>query len=126
MNSGMKIHWNDKDPIYRQLHDKLVELILEGSLPEGTALPSIREISSEHRINHITVGKAIQMLVDEGLVEKRRGVGMYVAQGAPAALSDTEKQKFLHQEWPLICKKIWRLGLSPEALLKGIKEGKKS
>ena len=121
----MKINWNEKDPLYRQLHDKLVELILEGVLLEGAPLPSIREISSQHRINHITVAKAVQMLVDEGLVEKRRGVGMYVAQGAPSALSDTEKQKFLRQEWPVICKKIQRLGLSPEVLLKGIKEGKK-
>lgn len=122
----MKIHWNDKDPLYRQLHDKLVELILEGVLQEGAPLPSIREISSEHRINHITVAKAIQMLVDEGFVEKRRGVGMYVAQGAPSTLSDSEKLKFLKQEWPAICKKIQRLGLSPETLLKGIKEGKKT
>lgn len=122
----MKINWNDKDPIYRQLHDRLVELILDGVLPEGAPLPSIREISSEHRINHITVAKAVQMLVDEGLVEKRVGVGMFVAQGAPMALSDTEKHKFLKHEWPAICKKIHRLGLSPETLLKGIKEGRKS
>jgi len=121
----MKINWNDKDPIYRQLHDKLVELILEGALPESAPLPSIREISSEHRINHITVAKAVQMLVDEGLVEKRVGLGMFVAEGAPTALSDTEKHKFLKQEWPAICKKIQRLGLSPETLLKSIKEGKK-
>jgi GntR family transcriptional regulator len=122
----MKITWNDKDPLYRQLHDKLVELIIDGALPEGAPLPSIREISAQHRINHITVAKAIQLLVDESFVEKRRGVGMYVAQGAPAALTDAEKQKFLRHEWPHICKKIQRLGLSPEALLKGIKEGKKS
>lgn len=122
----MKINWNDKDPIYRQLHDRLVELILEGVLPEGSPLPSIREISSQHRINHITVAKAVQMLVDEGLVEKRVGLGMFVAQGAPTALSDTERQKFLRQEWPAICRKIQRLGLSPELLLKGIKEGRKS
>lgn len=121
----MKITWNDKDPLYRQLHDKLVELILEGALPEDAPLPSIREISSEHRINHITVAKAIQMLVDEGLVEKRRGVGMFVAQGAPTALTGAEKQRFLRQEWPQICKKIQRLGLSPEVLLKAVKEGKK-
>ncbi len=121
----MKITWNDKDPLYRQLHDKLVELIVEGVLPEGAPLPSIREISSEHRINHITVAKAIQMLVDEGFVEKRRGVGMYVAQGATSALTGAEKQRFLRKEWPLICKKIQRLGLSPEELLKAVKEGKK-
>jgi GntR family transcriptional regulator len=121
----MKITWNDKDPIYRQLHDRLVELIVDGALPEGSPLPSIREISAEHRINHITVAKAVQLLVDEGFVEKRVGLGMFVAQGGPAALTDAEKQKFLRQEWPHIVKKIQRLGLSPETLLKGIKEGKK-
>ncbi len=121
----MKITWNDKAPLYRQLHDKLVELILEGALPEGAPLPSIREISSEHRINHITVAKAIQLLVDEGFVEKRRGVGMFVAQGATASLTGAEKQRFLRQEWPAICKKIQRLGLSPEMLLNALIEGKK-
>ena len=117
----MHIHWNDKDPIFRQLHDRLVELILEGVLNDGDALPSIREISSQHRINHITVAKAVQLLVDEGLVEKRRGMGMYVVTGAAAQLAGDEQKKFIKEEWPLICKKIERLGLSADTLLQALK-----
>ena len=116
----MQINWNDKDPIYRQHHDRLVELILEGAYREGDALPSIRDISGQHRINHLTVAKALQMLVDERLVEKRRGVGMYVAQGASSKLSKLEVAKFLDTEWPLTCQKIKRLGLSADTLLKGL------
>jgi GntR family transcriptional regulator len=113
----MHIHWNDKEPIYRQLHDRLRELILEGVFAEGDALPSIREISSEHRINHITVAKALQMLVDEGLVEKRRGLGMFVMIGALETLLKKEKEQFIAQEWPTICQRIERLGLSLDDLL---------
>ena len=113
----MHIHWNDKEPIYRQLHDRLRELILEGVFAEGAALPSIREISSEHRINHITVAKALQMLVDEGLVEKRRGLGMFVMTGALETLLKKEKEQFIEQEWPTICQRIERLGLSLDDLL---------
>lgn len=114
----MQITWNDKDPIYRQLHGKLVELILEGVLKEGDALPSIRDISSEHRINHITVSKAIQLLTDEDLVEKRRGLGMYVKEGAQKNLLKMEKDSFLQEEWPVIRNRIDRLGLSVDELLK--------
>ncbi len=121
----MQINWNDKDPIYRQLHDRLVELILEGVLKDGDALPSIREISSQHRINHITVAKAVQLLVDDGLVEKRRGMGMYVIAGAVKQLAGDEKQKFVKEEWPAICKKIERLGLSAESLLQALKKTEK-
>lgn len=113
----MQITWNDKDPIYRQLHDKLVELILDGVFREGDALPSIREISSEHRINHITVAKALQMLVDDGVVEKRRGVGMFVVAGAVANLVALERDRFLREEWPRTCRKIRRLGLSGDELM---------
>jgi GntR family transcriptional regulator len=113
----MHITWNDKDPIYRQLHDRLKELILEGVFPEGDALPSIREISGEHRINHITVAKSLQMLVDEELVEKRRGLGMFVKTGAQQKLLLLEKKKFLNEEWPAICSRIDRLGLSASELL---------
>lgn len=117
----MKIVWNDRDPIYRQLHDRMVELILESVFPEGEALPSIREISSEHRINHITVAKALQMLVDEGLVEKRRGLGMFVKEGAAEKLAGMEKEKFMQEEWPDICKKILRLGLPVDELFETLK-----
>ena len=113
----MNIVWNDKEPIYRQLHDRLVELILDGVFAEGDALSSIREISSEHRINHITVAKALQMLVDAGLVEKRRGLGMFVKEGAQEKLLLLEKEKFLTEDWPAICGRIDRLGLSASDLL---------
>ena len=118
----MQIVWNDNEPIYRQLHNRLVELILEGVVAEGESLPSIREISSEHRINHITVAKALQMLVDEGLVDKRRGLGMFVREGALEKLMALEKEKFIKSEWPEICKKIQRLGLSGEELLKAVRQ----
>ena len=119
----MKISWNDKDPIYRQLHDRLVELIVEGVFMPGEALPSIREISSEHRINHITVAKAIQMLVDENLVEKRRGLGMFVREGVVTTLVANEKDRFLKEEWPAVCRKIDRLGLDAQTLLKAAAKG---
>ena len=122
----MNINWNDKEPIYRQLHDRLVELILEDVISEGDALPSIREISSEHRINHITVAKGLQMLVDEGLVEKRRGLGMYVKTGAKEKLVVLERQQFLECELPDIGKKIKRLGLSVDDLVKVLKSTMKN
>lgn len=121
----MDINWNDKDPIYRQLHDRLVELILEGVFAPGDALPSIREISGQHRINHITVAKAIQMLVEEGLVEKHRGLGMYVKEGVVKKLAQVERERFLKDEWPQISQKIDRLGLDPETLLKATGKGVK-
>ena len=107
----MQITWNDKEPIYLQLRERLVELILDGVLQEGEALPSVRQISSEQRINPITVSKAFQIMVDDGLVEKRRGRGMYVITGARAKLSSNEKGKFLEDEWPTILERIARLGL---------------
>jgi GntR family transcriptional regulator len=117
--SEMNISWNDKDPIYRQLKDRILEMILEGVFSEGESLPSVRQLASEHRINPITVSKAMQMLVDEELVEKRRGLGMYVREGAKANLVATERSKFLTEEWPAILSKIERLGLSAEDLLAG-------
>ena len=113
----MQISWNDKDPIYRQLHDRIVESILEGVFLDGDALPSVRRLASEHRINPITVSKALQILVDDELVEKRRGLGMFVMQGATHWLAEVERSKFLEQEWPRICEKITRLGLSDKELL---------
>ncbi len=113
----MNITWNDKDPIYRQLRDRIVEMILEGIFNDGDSLPSVRQMASEHRINPITVSKAVQMLVDDELVEKRRGLGMFVAEGARAKLTEMERHQFLEQEWPAICEKIDRLSLSTEELL---------
>lgn len=100
-----------------QLRDRLVELIMDGLLSEGDALPSVRQISSEQRINPITVSKAIQLLVDEGLVEKKRGLGMYVVTGAKEKLSKQERVKFLEQEWPQILQRIERLGLEINKLI---------
>lgn len=113
----MEINWNNKEPIYLQLRDRLVELIMDGVLLEGDALPSVRQISSEQRINPITVSKAFQILVDEELVEKKRGLGMYVLSGAKEKLSTEEKRKFLEQEWPQIAERIERLGLEVDELL---------
>lgn len=117
----MEINWNNKEPIYLQLRERLVELIMDGVLSEGDALPSVRQISSEQRINPITVSKAIQMLVDEDLVEKKRGLGMYVITGAKEKLSRQERVKFLEQEWPQIVERIERLGLEVDELIGGNK-----
>ncbi|MBT5720256.1 MAG: GntR family transcriptional regulator [Gammaproteobacteria bacterium] len=119
----MEINWNNKEPIYLQLRDRLVELIMDGVLLEGDALPSVRQISSEQRINPITVSKAFQILVDEELVEKKRGLGMYVLSGAKEKLSTEEKRKFLEQEWPQIAERIERLGLEVDELLGSEKNG---
>lgn len=119
----MEINWNNKEPIYLQLRDRLVELIMDGVLLEGDALPSVRQISSEQRINPITVLKAFQILVDEELVEKKRGLGMYVLSGAKEKLSTEEKRKFLEQEWPQIAERIERLGLQVDELLGSEKNG---
>lgn len=115
----MQISWNDKDPIYRQLHDRLIEMILEGVFRDGDVLPSVRQVAADLRINPITVSKAYQMLVDESLVEKRRGLGMYVGEGATEDLLRIERERFLSEEWPLIVERISRLGLSADELLKG-------
>lgn len=113
----MKISWNDKDPIYRQLKDRILEMILEGVFAEGENLPSVRQLASEHRINPLTVSKAMQMLVDEEVVEKRRGLGMFVREGAKTTLIASERQRFLNEEWPIILSKIERLGLTSQELL---------
>ena len=113
----MQIAWNDRDPIYRQLRDRLVEMILEDVFAEGEALPSVRQVSSELRINPITVSKAYQMLVDDELVEKRRGLGMFVCEGARAKLIESERSKFLAEEWPAVLSRIEQLGLDIAALV---------
>ena len=112
----MDISWNNKEPIYLQLRDRLVELIIDGVLNEGDALPSVRQISSEQRINPVTVSKAIQLLVDDELVEKRRGLGMFVVNGAKEKLTQDEKHKFLQEEWPQIAARIERLGIKIDEL----------
>ena len=113
----MDSHWNDNQPIYRQLRDKVVAMILEGTLADGDALPSVRSVAAEFTLNPLTVLKGYQQLVDEGLVEKRRGRGMFVTPGARAQLLTGERQRFLEQEWPRVKATIERLGLDAEELL---------
>jgi len=113
----MDREWNDSQPIYRQLRDRVVALILDGVLGEGDPLPSVRNVAAEYRVNPITVLKAYQELTDEELVEKKRGLGMFVKPGARALLLQGERQKFLVEEWPRISATIRRLGLTPEELL---------
>ena len=110
-------NWDESQPIYRQLRDRVVAMVLEGTLKEGEALPSVRQVATEYRLNPITVLKAYQQLVDEGLVEKRRGLGMFVSAGASSALHKDERQRFLTTEWPKVQAVIQRLGLSAEDLL---------
>ena len=113
----MDSHWNDNQPIYRQLRDKVVAMILEGTLADGDALPSVRSVAAEFTLNPLTVLKGYQQLVDEGLVEKRRGRGMFVTPGARALLLTGERQRFLQQEWPRVKAAIERLGLDATELL---------
>jgi GntR family transcriptional regulator len=112
--------WNDSQPIYRQLRDRVVAMILDGVLKEGDSLPSVRTVAAEYRVNPLTVLKSYQELVDEELVEKRRGLGMFIKDGARSLLLDAERQKFLKEEWPRIAANIHRLGLKHEALLKSV------
>jgi GntR family transcriptional regulator len=114
----MDPQWEDSVPIYRQLRDRVVAMILDGILKEGDALPSVRSVASEFRLNPLTVLKGYQQLVDEHLVEKRRGRGMFVSTGAGAALLKDERQRFLEDEWPKVHAAIVRLGLSPADLLR--------
>ena len=122
----MDREWNDSQPIYRQLRDRVVDLILDGVLNEGDPLPSVRTVAAEYRLNPITVLKAYQQLVDEQLVEKKRGRGMYINTGARNLLMDAERQKFLDEQWPRIHATIQRLGLTPQDLLAAAETKEKS
>jgi GntR family transcriptional regulator len=113
----MSTHWNDSQPIYWQLKERTVAMILDGTLAEGGALPSVRIVASEFHLNPITVSKSYQALVEEGLVEKRRGLGMFVCEGARKSLITSERDKFLNDEWPAMLDRIEQLGLSVESLL---------
>src|SRR5476649_3006090 len=114
----MDSQWNDSQPIYRQVRDRVVALILDGVLKEGDPLPSVRTVATEYRVNPITVLKGYQQLVDEKLVETKRGRGMFINAGARNLLLKAERQKFLAEQWPTIAATIQRLGLTPEELLK--------
>jgi GntR family transcriptional regulator len=113
----MDREWNDNQPIYLQVRDRVVAMILDGVLKEGDPIPSVRTVSADYRLNPLTVLKAYQELVDEGLVEARRGLGMFVNSGARNLLLKAERQKFLKEDWPRIRETIFRLGLNPEELL---------
>jgi GntR family transcriptional regulator len=114
--------WNDNQPIYRQLRERIVAMILDRVLAEGDPLPSVRNVAAEYRVNPLTVMKAYQQLADEKLVEKRRGLGMFIIEGARALLLAAERQRFLSEEWPSINATIQRLGLTPQDLLTSAKE----
>src|SRR5687768_3967007 len=113
------IEWSDGAPIYRQLKERVVAMMLDGLLKPGDALPSVRQVAAEYQLNPITVSRAYQELADEALVEKRRGLGMYVMEGASEKLLVSERDRFLREEWPLVLERIQRLGLSLEKLLHG-------
>ena len=114
----MDREWNDTKPIYRQIRDRVAAMILDKVLEEGAPLPSVRHVAAEYRINPLTVLKGYQQLVDEGVVEARRGRGMFVNAGARALLLRDERRKFLDEEWPRIQQTIRRLGLPAEELLR--------
>lgn len=116
ISGSMDPQWDDSQPIYRQLRDRVVAMILEGVLKEGDPLPSVRNVAAEFRLNPLTVLKGYQQLVDEQLVEKRRGRGMYVNAGARKALMKDERQRFIEDEWPRVYATIQRLGLSTDEL----------
>ena len=116
--------WNENQPIYRQLRDRVVAMILDGVLKEGDPIPSVRNVAAEYRVNPLTVLKGYQQLVDEQLVESRRGLGMFVRNGARKLLLQAERQRFLAEGWPRIHETILRLGLSAEELLEARKRPK--
>ena len=114
----MDTNWTDSLPIYRQLRDRVVAMILDGVLRPGDALPSVRQVAADFQLNPITVSKGYQELVDEQLVEKRRGLGMYVSEGARAALMKSERERFLKEEWPALFARIQRMNLDLGTLIK--------
>jgi len=114
----MTTHWNDSQPIYWQLKERTIAMILDGTLKEGSPLPSVRTVASDFQLNPITVSKSYQALVDEELVEKRRGLGMFVCEGARKKLTESEREKFLTEEWPAMITRIRQLGLDTKQLLR--------
>jgi GntR family transcriptional regulator len=111
--------WNDSQPIYRQLRDRVIAMILDAQINEGDPLPSVRTVAADYRVNPLTVLKAYQQLADEQIVEKRRGVGMFIRAGVRQQLLRDERQRFLTEEWPGVLATLQRLGLKPEDLLDG-------
>jgi GntR family transcriptional regulator len=122
----MDREWNDNQPIYRQLRDRVVAMILDGVLKEGDPLPSVRTVASDYRVNPLTVLKGYQQLVDDELVEKKRGLGMFIKAGARNLLLEGERRKFIAEEWPRIHATMLRLGLTPEELLNSATDATRS
>jgi GntR family transcriptional regulator len=122
----VEIEWKDSPPIYRQVRNRVVAMILDGVLHEGDPLPSVRTVATEYRVNPLTVLKGYQELVDAGLVEMRRGRGMFIIDGAYALLLQSERKKFLAEEWPRIHSNIRRLGLTPQELLEATETQRQS
>lgn len=118
----MQEPWRDDQPIYRQLQERIVDLILKGSLKEGEAIPSVRQVASDFQINHLTVAKAYQELVDAELIEKRRGLGMFVLPGAQKKVATAEREKFLHQQLPQLVTRARQLGIPESDLTKAIRQ----
>ena len=117
------IQWNDSAPIYRQLKERVIAMMLDGMLRPGDALPSVHQVAAEYQLHPITVSRAYQELADEVLVEKRRGLGMYVTEEASRKLLASERERFLTEEWPRVLVRIQRLGLRADDLLKSVKGG---
>jgi DNA-binding transcriptional regulator YhcF (GntR family) len=119
LDTLMEREWNDSQPIYRQLRDRVVAMILDSVLKEGDPVPSVRNVAAEYRVNPLTVLKGYQQLVDEELIEKRRGLGLFVRDGARELLLKAERERFLNEEWPRVHETIERLGLTADDLLNG-------
>ncbi|QCO67779.1 GntR family transcriptional regulator [Luteimonas yindakuii] len=117
------IQWSDGAPIYRQLKERVIAMMLDGVLKPGDALPSVRQVAADYQLNPITVSRAYQELADEALVEKRRGLGMFVTEEASRKLLSTERERFLHEEWPLVLERIQRLGLGLDDLTRPLRTG---
>ncbi|WP_223789691.1 GntR family transcriptional regulator [Marinicella meishanensis] len=117
----MSFQWNDKEPIYLQLKDQIKDMILSGDIREGDALPSVRQVAIDYKVNPITVSKSYQILVDEELVEKRRGLGMFVQSGAAQKLQVNENEQFIKEDWPKILNRIQTLNLDTEQLINSLK-----
>ena len=117
------IQWSDGAPIYRQLKERVIAMMLDGVLKPGDALPSVRQVAADYQLNPITVSRAYQELADEALVEKRRGLGMYVTEEASRKLLSNERERFLNEEWPLVLERIQRLGLDLDELTRPLRTG---
>ncbi|MCX7552974.1 GntR family transcriptional regulator [Marinicella sp. S1101] len=118
----MSFQWNDKEPIYLQLKDQIRDMILSGDLQEGDSLPSVRQVAMDYKVNPITVSKSYQILVEEELVEKKRGLGMFVQEGAVKKLQFNENEQFINEDWPKILTKIKHLNVDTNQLINSLKE----